>query len=99
MNISLRSCVGLLALTVCGAAGPIDWTTEAAIVALAQLARETKEAVVDVRSLFAHLLERAPREGHCCYFAALCHNWLLLPDLPSAERKQVEEILAMWESP
>jgi hypothetical protein len=80
------------------AAGPIDWTTEAAIVAVAQLARDTKEAAADVRGLFAQLLERAPREGHCCYFTALCHNWLLLPELPSAERKQVEEMLAMWES-
>jgi hypothetical protein len=72
---------------------PIDWTTEAAIIALAQLARQMPEISADVRRVYFELLQRVPRQGHCCYFSGLCHNWLLLPDVPDDERAQVNAML------
>jgi tetratricopeptide (TPR) repeat protein len=64
------------------ARGPVDWTTEAAIVALSQVCREetlspaAKEEIVEVLRELARAL---PDEGHCCYHYALAAAVSRLP--------------------
>jgi hypothetical protein len=80
--------------------GPADWTTVAAIIALAQLAQEMEAAATDIRDAFATLATHQPREAYCCYEYALYCNWLLLPNVPDEERQRLEtrvqEIEATW---
>lgn len=56
------------------ATGPVDWTTEAAIVALACVAREKnlpKEARQEIHDQFAQLNDALPDIGYCNYDQAL----------------------------
>ena len=74
--------------------GPIDWTIDAAVIALVQRARSEPEICEDVRSLFAALAHRIPWEGYWSCMETTFRNWLLLPSIPSEEQTQIEEILA-----
>jgi tetratricopeptide (TPR) repeat protein len=80
------------------ARGPRDWATEAAIVALAQLAQFEKNPAItaEARQAFQQLLDAQPNSGHCAYMHALLSNWLFLPDLPDRERKKIRKLLDDW---
>lgn len=69
------------------ASGPMDWTVEAAVLSLAQLAIQDGNAIQAVSSAFASLEARIPHQGYCCYAYALACNWQRLPGL-TAERPQ-----------
>ena len=76
------------------ARGPMDWTTNAAIIALRQVACEAPSTVDDIRGLFHELLEHAPVRGFCCYRNTLLANWQMIPGVPEAERRQVAKLWA-----
>lgn len=73
------------------ARGPLDWTTEAAIIALAAVARVEPAAVADVQAMFRDLMERIPTTGHCCYEHALVCCWLQLPELSPGDNEWLRE--------
>lgn len=77
------------------ARGPRDWTTDAAIIALAQLAISERQPAItaEVRQVFQQLLDARPSHGHCQYLHPLLTNWLYLPELPERERKQITKRL------
>lgn len=68
------------------AKGPVDWSVEAAIIALTQLCLVFKEPVEDVLELFAFILDHTPRNNFCCYTLALLYNWAMLPISPEDRR-------------
>lgn len=74
--------------------GPRDWTTTAAIVALATLAEDYKAIATDVSDAFLKLHEAMPEIGSCCYDRALYYNWLRLPHLYDNEREDLQRLLA-----
>ena len=67
--------------------GPVDWTTVAGVIALAQLA--VAEGI-DVRPLFMQRLRETPKGGYCCYIHALVCCSLRLPHLEPDERDEFE---------
>lgn len=82
------------------ARGPMDWTVEAAAVALARLAIERQEAREEILGVLRDLVTTVPRPGHCCYEYAV---WCVLPWLPNTpedlRREAVRartEIEASW---
>lgn len=62
--------------------GPIDWTTAAAIVALAELSREEPELAPWVLDRFLDLLDRRPDMGFWCVEHALVKSLLRVPGVP-----------------
>ena len=71
------------------ALGPMDWTVEAAIVALAQLAREEPSITQDVATLYLDLFNFLPQSGHIPYLHALIQCSLKLPPLPDGLESQI----------
>ncbi|WP_408890020.1 tetratricopeptide repeat protein [Myxococcus faecalis] len=71
------------------AKGPMDWTVEAALVALAHVARTTPEARAEVRALFQSLDQHT--QDYASYEYALVCAWLQLPELPDTERTALEQ--------
>ncbi len=60
--------------------GPIDWTTNAALVALVGIARNEPQHVEAIRPLFAALQDRIPRDGSfSCLLHPLTCLWSSLP--------------------
>ncbi len=59
--------------------GPMDWTTEAAIVAVTQLALDEKERLADVASLLLDVAKNMPKPGAVPYFGALRVCVAMLP--------------------
>jgi tetratricopeptide (TPR) repeat protein len=72
------------------ACGPCDWTNDAAIVALAWLARGDQALRADVEGLFRFLESRVPNDGYVSFEHALCHAWLGLGGLEPAEKQRLE---------
>lgn len=58
------------------ALGPVDWATQAAIVALYHVAATTPEARDEIEHLFHFLKGNASSRGYTCYAAALATLWL-----------------------
>jgi tetratricopeptide (TPR) repeat protein len=79
------------------ARGPIDWTTEAAIFALSQVAREMPAARSEIRREFSRLLDRVPKRGHLNYLPVLLYRWPMIPDLPPSERDDIVRRRKAWE--
>lgn len=76
------------------ARGPLDWTVEAAIVALAQIARREPDTVRDIAALYLELLESLPSPGGIPYLQALliCAQRLPTPDRVLQDRvEQIQE--------
>ncbi|MEA5471952.1 hypothetical protein [Spirulina sp. 06S082] len=73
------------------ARGPMDWTTEAAIIALMQIALEDEAAAIDILSLFRELLENVPSSGHCPYLYGLIYCSLYLPFIDDEFRQKLEQ--------
>ncbi len=79
--------------------GPMDWTVEAALIALTQVALEDVDARAEVLQLFAELFQALPEVGFCSYAHGLVCNFLRLPDLSKAWRARLEERRAELETP
>jgi hypothetical protein len=78
--------------------GPADWTTMAAIVALAQLGTEDEMLAYEVHAAFERLASSRPEGAYVCYEHALFYNWLTLPMLLDREREQIEAVLKRLEA-
>jgi hypothetical protein len=72
------------------ALGQCDWTVDAAVIALAELALHVPDAMAEVIDLFTELLSAPPRPGHCSYERPLVYSFSRLP-LPDPLRATVEE--------
>lgn len=76
--------------------GPMDWTVDAALVALAALAREDEEAARDIARLFRELRTHIPADGTSCCYPALLWCAQRLPGAADAERADLREKLRQW---
>ncbi|MBP0019748.1 MAG: tetratricopeptide repeat protein [Cyanobacteria bacterium SBLK] len=72
------------------ARGPMDWTNEAAIIALMQLALEIEEASFDIIPLFQELFKNIPSPGYCPYLYGLICCSLYLPAIDDEFRQALE---------
>jgi tetratricopeptide (TPR) repeat protein len=77
--------------------GPMDWTVDAGLVALAALARDEEDAAEEIGRLFRDLRKRTPADGSICYYPALLWCSLLLPDLADEERAELRRQARRWE--
>jgi tetratricopeptide (TPR) repeat protein len=77
--------------------GPLDWTTEAAVIALAGVASETAAARKPIARLFRELFRRKPEGCHVDWLHALLWHWCRLPDLAEAERQHAAALLQEYE--
>ncbi|MBN1313114.1 MAG: tetratricopeptide repeat protein, partial [Anaerolineae bacterium] len=73
------------------ALGPMDWTVDAALVALLVIAKENPDSVHDIIAIYKELLDNPPQPGAILYLGALIHCGLQLPDLPETLRQHMEE--------
>jgi hypothetical protein len=73
--------------------GPVDWTTEMAIIAICQLIQREPAIYDDVRKVFQELLQHFRSATDDPYRLALLTNWLAIPTLPTEERRQLTELL------
>src|SRR5262249_33936300 len=71
--------------------GPMDWTVEAALLALTVIAQQDDRAVPEVAQLFRDLRRELPTGARVCYDLALLCCSLQLPALTVAERS------ALWQ--
>lgn len=71
--------------------GPMDWSTEAAIVALVRSALEQPVIELDVHRAFAVLDAGKPSTGRVSYERTLIDQWLYLPGLYPGEREALEK--------
>jgi tetratricopeptide (TPR) repeat protein len=76
--------------------GPMDWTVDAALVALAAVAAEEEGTADDVAGLFRELLANLPEGGPSCYYPALLWSMLRLPNLAAEERTALRKQLRAW---
>ncbi len=77
------------------ALGPLDWTVEAAIIALVQAAREDSTSREDVIALFRTLVDQLPDHGMIPYKGALMANVMRIPALP---REMAQHILQAFKA-
>jgi hypothetical protein len=68
------------------ASGPMDWTVDAAIIALTALAQTDAGIVGDVFELFLDLVRNQPRPGHVCYLWTVVYCIQQLPGLAKEYR-------------
>jgi tetratricopeptide (TPR) repeat protein len=73
--------------------GPTDWTTNAAIEALAFLAERNPAYAYDIHNSFQFLEQKCPKSGYCCWRNNLYHRWLSLPLLYDKEREELRKKL------
>lgn len=78
--------------------GPQDWTTEAAIRALAHLGAEQEPIAPDIHEAFQRLADHMP-DSFCCWAPTLYRCWLQLPHLFPSERETLEKKLHEFEEP
>jgi tetratricopeptide (TPR) repeat protein len=76
--------------------GPMDWTVDAALVALAALAREEDDAAEDIARLFHALGEGA--ENGFSFHPALLWCSLRLPNLAEEKRTGLRDRLRHWQN-
>jgi len=71
--------------------------TVAAIITLAQLAKEDREVEADVNEAFSILVKFIPDGGYCCFTHALftCRQWL--PSLTPEEKQRLQDQLMEME--
>lgn len=60
------------------ALGPVDWTVDAAIVALGEMALRSPSIRAEVESLFAYLRTQVASEGFTCFAYPLACTWIRL---------------------
>jgi tetratricopeptide (TPR) repeat protein len=78
--------------------GPMDWTVDAGLVALAALARDEEDIAAEVGPLFREMREAVPPDGEVSYYPALIWSSLRLPGLEEDEREALKGQLRRWES-
>jgi tetratricopeptide (TPR) repeat protein len=71
--------------------GPLDWTTNAAILALAVLADAEPEIVDEIAAFFNELLREAPQGGYICHLHTLVCSYQRLPNLSARERSELTQ--------
>src|SRR5262249_42784279 len=77
--------------------GPMDWTVDAALVALAALARDEEDAAEEIAGLFRALRGSTAADGTVSYYPALLWCSLRLPDLADEERDDLRRRLREWQ--
>jgi tetratricopeptide (TPR) repeat protein len=77
------------------ARGPMDWSVEAAIIALAQLALHEPTTVPDIANLYLELLNSLPSTGGVPYLHALSVCSARLPSAP----QELQQALDEWSTP
>ncbi len=73
--------------------GPMDWSVNAGLVALACAALESPEAAAEAGELYRERLRQAPREGHVCYAETLALCALRRPGLEPGEQAHWQQVL------
>ena len=76
------------------AAGPMDWSINAAVIALATLWTESPAAEAEIAEVYRELYRRMPQQGAVCYLDVLCQCALMRPNPEPGERGHWEEALA-----
>ncbi|MGL5094625.1 MAG: hypothetical protein ACRDD1_03505, partial [Planctomycetia bacterium] len=74
------------------ARGPLDWTVEAAVVALTELAHHEDEAAEDVFALFNELIHLPAKAGWVCLLQRVVVCYLQLPGLRDRDREALQMI-------
>jgi hypothetical protein len=74
------------------ALGPMDWTVDAALVALYSVCLNVEEARADMIDVMRELAENPPDAGAVHYFGALAHCGLRLPGLPPDLRETLKDL-------
>ncbi len=74
--------------------GPLDWSVDATIVALTELALDEPDALAEIRHELVDLKRTAPEEGHLCWGSAWAHAMLRLPGTPKDLVGEAEAWLA-----
>jgi tetratricopeptide (TPR) repeat protein len=78
--------------------GPMDWTVDAALVALSALARDEEDAAPEILRLFCALRDDTPADGTFSYYPTLLWCMLRLPDLPDEDRTEARARLRQWQN-
>jgi len=76
--------------------GPMDWTTDAGLFALAQLAEADPEIAQEVVNVYRTVYSNMPKNGHLSYISVLTELGLNLPSLPDTFRQQLEQLKQDW---
>jgi hypothetical protein len=74
--------------------GPLDWSVDAAVVALATIARAETEARAEITQLYRDILKNTPTSGYTCYVAPVLISYLAVPEISPGEREQLQKLLA-----
>ncbi len=74
------------------ARGPVDWTSDAAIIVLAWLARKNPALRADIEALFAELRASVPKEGYTCFERPLACAWLAI----GGHNQETTDSLCAW---
>jgi serine/threonine-protein kinase len=76
------------------ALGPMDWSVDAGLIALAAVARDEEDAAPEILQLFRELRKGATSDTS--YYGALLWCALRLPDLLEEERSDIRQRLQKW---
>lgn len=74
--------------------GPSDWSTSAAIHALAWIGENEPTHALDIHQCFQQLEQSGPDAGYCCWIGTLYRCWQDLPLLSEQEREDLKQKLA-----
>jgi tetratricopeptide (TPR) repeat protein len=74
------------------ARGPLDWSVEAALIALMFIGRENPDTVSSIAQLWMELIDNLPTSGGIPYLQALKQCGLALPALPDKLRRRLSQI-------
>lgn len=74
----------------------MDWTVDAAIIALTALAQSEPEISTELVQLFLDLVKQQPRPGHVCYLWTVIHCFQQLPRVPKEYREWCWNISSKW---
>jgi hypothetical protein len=73
------------------ACGPVDWTANAAVIALGRAARRDPAVRAELDQLFPWLEGQIPKGSYTSYEYPLISTWLTLPKLDPATQKRLAE--------
>ncbi len=72
--------------------GPMDWTIEAAIIALSQVAHADQSSAADIIAIWTEMFDNLPSSGAVPYLSALAYYGLTLPNSPENLHKRLEDM-------
>lgn len=73
--------------------GPMDWTVDAALLALTIIAQDEEDRAAEISAVFRDLLHSLPQGGPVCYYSTLLWCGLRLPGLKPEERAEFRQRL------